>query len=489
MKKTVLIFPHQLFKDHELISKNSVVLIVEDAHFFYRFNFHKQKLIFHRATMHAYAAMLKERGIEIFYFDHEVCYKDPDVFLSFCNKNNIKELHYFDVADELLFQRLYAQSKKFDVQLIEYPNPSFLLSKKDVEQMLGFKKNYRMAFFYQAMRKKFNILVKNNKPFMDKWSFDEENRLKFSQSIKPASLLKESNSIFVKEAQHHIETFFPNNPGKSSPFMYPINHDEAKKHLKNFITKNLDNFGPYQDAIDENESFGFHSILSPLLNTGLVLPQEVIEEALSLVEKKNYKINSIEGFIRQILGWREFVRGVYVLQGNKQKDSNFFDHKNRLPQSFWDGTTKVKPLDVVIKKILECAYAHHIERLMVLGNFMLLAEIKPDDVYRWFMEMFIDAYDWVMIPNIYGMSQYSDGGLITTKPYCSTSKYILSMSHYKKEAWTKLWDALYWNFVSKNYKKLSAINRFKLMLSMFKKIKKETMEEHLSIAQNFLRDL
>lgn len=488
-KNYILIFPHQLFENHHLINKNSTLFLVEDPHFFYRFNFHKQKLVFHRATMQEYAHMLKKRGVNVIYFDHHLCKKNPEIVFIFCKENKIHHLNYFDLADEILHQRLHAESKKYNIEIIEHTSPSFFLSKEEVSQILGVKKNYRMASFYTKMRKKFKILVKNNKPFMNKWSFDEENRLKFSQATKSVSLAKENKSIIVEHAKNYIEIDFSNNPGDTTNFIYPINHQEAQIHLKKFISKNLNNFGPYQDAFDEHELFGFHSLLSPLLNVGLLLPDQVVQEVLFYIEKKEYKINSIEGFIRQILGWREFVRGIYVLHGSKQKNSNIFNHKNRLSKSFWDGTTTIKPIDVVIKKTLAYAYAHHIERLMVLGNFMLLTEINPNDVYSWFMEMYIDAYDWVMIPNIYGMSQYSDDGIMTSKPYCSSSKYILAMSHYKKEEWTSLWDSLYWNFIRKNYKKLLTIPRFKFMLSIFNKIKKETIQKHVLIAQNYLNTL
>jgi len=185
----------------------------------------------------------------------------------------------------------------------------------------------------------------------------------------------------------------------------------------------------------------------PLLNTGLITPQYIIKHTLSFTDIHDIPINSTEGFIRQIIGWREFVRAVYQIKGTEERTRNFWGFTRKIPESFWKGTTGIEPLDITIKKVLETGYCHHIERLMVLGNFMLLCEFDPDEVYRWFMALFIDAYDWVMVPNIYGMSQFADVGLMSTKPYISGSNYLIKMSDFKKGNWQETWDALFWRFM------------------------------------------
>jgi deoxyribodipyrimidine photolyase-related protein len=177
----------------------------------------------------------------------------------------------------------------------------------------------------------------------------------------------------------------------------------------------------------------------------------------------------VEGFIRQIIGWREFMFGVYVVAGEKHRNSNFFKHTNKLPKGFYDATTEIPPIDDVINHLNKYAYAHHIERLMILGNYLLLRKTKPTEVYRWFMELFIDSYDWVMVPNVFGMSQYADGGLMTTKPYISSSNYILQMSNYKKGDWCTHWDSLFWNFIGDHYDQLAKIPRMRFMITAFKK--------------------
>ena len=192
-------------------------------------------------------------------------------------------------------------------------------------------------------------------------------------------------------------------------------------------------------------------------------------------------LTSLEGFVRQIIGWREFVRAVYLLKGSQQRSTNFWGHTRKLPESFYTATTGVEPVDTTIRRLQKHAYTHHIERLMVLGNFMLLCEIDPDEVYRWFMEMFIDAYDWVMVPNIYGMNQYADGGLMTTKPYISSSKYILRMSDYEKGSWCDVWNSLYWRFINKHRDVFRKNPRMSFMVSAFDRMPDEKRNTHLSI--------
>lgn len=233
--------------------------------------------------------------------------------------------------------------------------------------------------------------------------------------------------------------------GNAESFRYPITTEQAVAGLEDFLDHRFSQFGEYEDAIDCDEPFLFHSVLTPALNIGLLSPQQIVDAALKRAD--DVPLNSLEGFIRQIVGSREYMRGVYRIHGRKQRSGNFWQHAQPMPRSFYDGTTGIEPVDTVIHRVLKYAYCHHIERLMILGNFMLLCEIHPHAIYQWFMEFFIDAYDWVMVPNVYGMSQHADGGLITTKPYISGSGYILKMSRFPKGNWCKIWDALYWRFI------------------------------------------
>ena len=226
-----------------------------------------------------------------------------------------------------------------------------------------------------------------------------------------------------------------------------------------------------------------------MINIGLLEPLDVVLRAVHFAEKNNIPINSTEGFVRQIIGWREFIRGMYQCKGSYSRTKNFWSFKRKIPKCFYDGTTGIDPIDNTIKTILKTGYCHHIERLMVLGNFMLLCEIEPDDVYKWFMELFIDAYDWVMVPNVYGMSLFADGGLFSTKPYISSSNYIRKMSNYKCGEWCEIWDGLFWRFIIKNESVFKMNPRTNMMVNLFKKMEETKKIKHLKIAEDFLSQL
>ncbi len=276
---------------------------------------------------------------------------------------------------------------------------------------------------------------------------------------------------------------FPDNPGSCASPQYPIDHDGAAEWLDTFLHERFHLFGDYEDAILKGESWLWHSVLTPMLNCGLLTPRQVVNETLAFAEKHDVPVNSVEGFVRQIIGWREFIHATYTDLGVEMRNGNHWNHTRPLPDSFYDGTTGIGPIDDTIHRILETGYCHHIERLMVLGGFMFLCEIDPDDIYRWFMEMFVDAYDWVMVPNAYAMSQHADGGLITTKPYFSGSNYIRKMSDWtgKEEAdgeganWAEIWDALYWTWIDKHADELAKNPRWAMMVSASKRMGEEKM--------------
>ncbi|MEL7115471.1 MAG: FAD-binding domain-containing protein, partial [Pseudomonadota bacterium] len=224
-------------------------------------------------------------------------------------------------------------------------------------------------------------------------------------------------------------------------------------------------------------------------NIGLLTPRQVLDATLAHADRHDVPLNSVEGFVRQIIGWREFMRATYEDLGVQMRTTNHWGHRRKLPASFYDGTTGIDPIDDTIKRILQTGYCHHIERLMVLGGFMFLCEFDPDDVYRWFMEMFVDSYDWVMVPNVYAMSQHADGGLITTKPYFSGSNYVRKMSHWPKGEWAEVWDGLYWRFIWNHREQLGNNPRWAMMCRTAAKMKDETMMAHLTRAETFLSQL
>jgi len=349
-----------------------------------------------------------------------------------------------------------------------------------------------MADFYKFQRKRLGILVDaDGQPEGGKWSFDEENRKKVPKKMldQIPPITKVKHDSIDDEARQYVESTFPDNPGNLTALHYPTSHAAAKRWLKQFLTKRFDNFGPYEDAIVQGESWLWHSVLTPMLNTGLLTPQQIIKETLSYAQKNEVSLASLEGFLRQIIGWREFIRATYEDIGVSMRTTNHWNHNRSIPDSFYDGTTGIDPIDDTIRRILDTGYCHHIERLMVLGGFMFLCEFDPDEIYLWFMEMFIDSYDWVMVPNAYAMSQHADGGQITTKPYFSGSAYIRKMSHYKTGPWSEIWDGLYWRWVWNHSDDLAKNPRWAMMCSMAKKMDAEKREKHLNVAKNYLAGL
>lgn len=342
-----------------------------------------------------------------------------------------------------------------------------------------------MNSFYIFQRKRLGLLLESDsQPLGGKWSFDSENRKKLPKNIEIPKPFVFRQDSYVKEAIEHVNKYFKNNPGSAEDFNYPISHLQAQHLLENFLNTKFELFGRYEDAISKHETVLFHSMLSAPLNIGLLSPEEVVRQALGFKDK--VPLASLEGFIRQIIGWREFMRAVYEIKGSEIRNSNSLSHNAKLPLSWYTGKTGIEPIDDTIQKILKSAYCHHIERLMLLGNFMLLSQIHPHDVYGWFMDMFIDAYDWVMVPNVYSMSQFSDGGTITTKPYFSSSNYVLKMSDYKKAEWCGIWDALFYNFLDVHRKVIDKNIRLKVLLKHLDKMSPEKRHDMQKLAKRYL---
>ena len=374
----------------------------------------------------------------------------------------------------------------------QYHSPSFL---NDDENLKNYfkegRKRYHQTQFYIEERKTRGILLGDaGEAKGGKWTFDTENRKKYPAKKTPPSVHYVETDTYYKEAIAYVEDHFKDNLGEvSETLLYPTNFSDAKKWLRQFLDHRFADFGAYEDAIVEGENILHHSVLTPMVNTGLLTPDFVINEAISFAKKEDIPINSLEGFVRQIMGWREFIRGVYVYHGGEERTKNFWKFKRKIPPSFYDGSTGIVPVDQTIKKVLQTGYCHHIERLMILGNFMMLCEFDPDAVYQWFMELFIDAYDWVMVPNIYGMSQFSDGGLFATKPYISGSNYLMKMSNYKKGEWQPIWDGLFWRFMNVHRDFFLKNPRLGMLVNMFDKMSAEKKETHITNAEKYLTSL
>jgi len=491
MSAVSIIFPHQLFKNNPCLKPEQKVVLIEEHLFFKQYRFHKQKLLFHRASMKFYAEYLQDQNFQIEYI--EAFHQNSDIrkLIAELSTAGIQEICFTEVTDNWLNKRIKTTAKKFSIHLKEFESPLFLNNLKEINSFFGSKKNSFQTEFYIHQRRKKNILIEpDGKPKDGKWSFDTENRSRFPKNQNAPELFFPEENGFVIEAKKYVLENFKNNCGDISyGWNYPTTFDEANKWLTQFFENRFYYFGKYEDALVEKEHLLHHSLLSPLLNTGLISPHEVIEKALCYAEKKNIPINSLEGFVRQIIGWREFIRAVYEQKGTEERTKNFWGFTRKIPPSFWNGTTGILPFDNVIHKILNTGYAHHIERLMVLGNFMLLCEFNPDEVYRWFMELFIDSYDWVMVPNVYGMSQFADGGIMATKPYISSSNYLLKMGDYPKGDWQKTWDGLFWRFMHVHRDFFQKNPRLGMLVKMFDKMPAEKQQAHLKNANLFLTKL
>jgi len=463
-----IILPNQLYYSIPL-NKEYNYYIIEEPRFFLDFKFHKLKLAYHRATMKKYYDFIKDNNYKIKYIE-------------FDNVNNkfykgLKEITIYDPYDHVLLKKL---KKIIKVNLLE--NQQFLIKPKELKL-----DKYSHESFYRMMRLKYNILLdKNNKPIGGKWSYDSENRVKLPDTITIPKIPKVKKNNYIDEAINYVNKHFPKNYGNLDNFIYPIDHKSALKWLDDFLKKRLKLFGKYEDAVSTKYHFIFHSVLSPMMNIGLLRDIEVLEISNNyyLKHEKSIPIASYEGFIRQIIGWRQYVYTLYILEGDKMRKSNLLNHKIKLNDDKWWNDIGITPINFLINKIKDYAYVHHIERLMFLSNWLLLNQIHPNEVYRIFMEWTIDAYDWVMVPNIYGMGQ-SASDIMMSRLYFSSSNYILKMSNFKNDEtnWVKIWDAVYYSFIKK-HKKIIASNYATAMQAKHYDNKTQKEQDEIELISN-----
>jgi deoxyribodipyrimidine photolyase-related protein len=491
MSAVSLVFPHHLFKNNPALKTGQPVFIVEEPLFFTQYKFHKQKLVFHRASMKAYCSYLQQQGYVVTYIEAQQKNSDIRNLLPYLRTQQITEIHYTDVTDCWLQQRLAVQAKKLSLNIVTYHSPLFVLTPEQSDSYFKNKKRFYQTDFYTHQRKQFKILVDEKlQPLGGKWTFDAENRLKYPKGKTPPEIHFPNATEFWREAKHYVEKNFPTHYGEvSDTFIYPTTFTESRAWLTQFLNIRFAEFGDFEDALVNTENILHHSVLTPMMNVGLLTPAEVLDEAITAGTANNIPLNSVEGFVRQILGWREFIRGVYETKGVTQRTTHYWKFTRKIPPSFWNASTGIAPVDDTIKKVLATGYCHHIERLMVLGNFMLLCEFDPDEVYKWFMELFIDSYDWVMVPNVYGMSQFADGGLMATKPYISGSNYLMKMSDYKKGDWQLIWDGLFWRFMHTHREFFLQNPRLGMLVKTFDKMPQEKQHKHVQIATDYLKTL
>lgn len=489
-KRLAIIFGNCLYSDHEILKPDieTIFFMAEDFGLCSNYKYHKHKLILILSAMRSYRDEIsKKHTIE--YFELNDSNKDlsfEDKLSITIKKYGVKEITTYYIENRFMRKRIEDYCKYKNIKLTLKDSPGFLTTNEQFAEYSSSYKRLLMNDFYIWQRKRLGILInKNGGPTNGKWSFDTENRKKLPKDIVIPSLPEIKRTKHTKEISDLIEKLFTDHPGSTGNFFLPTTKEQALLWFEDFLEKRFLNFGPYEDAFSNDKNFLFHSLLSPLMNIGLLTPSEVISSSLDFYDRKNLPYQSLEGFVRQIIGWREFVRGVYNTENLR---GNFFDNRRKLTDKWYLGKTGIPPLDTVIKRVIENAYAHHIERLMVISNMMLLTEINPNEVYRWFMELFVDSSDWVMEPNVYGMGQFADGGTFATKPYISGSSYILKMSDFERGEWCDIWDGLYWRFVNKNRDFFLKNQRMSMMVRMFDKIDKDRKRKITNLAENFIND-
>jgi deoxyribodipyrimidine photolyase-related protein len=497
MSTAILIFPHQLYWPHPFIHKDPAdierkIFIVEESLFFHEFKFHKLKIAFHLATIDAFAAKcqahLRRSPQRITCLDER---SDIRSLIPWLAKNGFQTIATLEPDDDWLKKRLTESCAQHRLTLAFKPNPGFLNTYQENQLLLPPQRKPFQTDYYISQRKRLKLLLDPyGKPIGGSWTYDSENRSKLPRGYAVPACASSPLPANFQAIVAFVEKHFPDSPGQLDHFPYAVTHEDALLRLQDFLQHRLFDFGAYEDAIEPRHDTLFHSVLSPYLNVGLLTPSQIIEATLQHHARHPMPIQSIEGFIRQIIGWREFMRAVYHSHGRKMRTRNFWQFTRPMPKAFYTATTGILPVDDAIRKTQRLAYAHHIERLMVLGNFMLLCEIHPDAVYRWFMELFIDAYDWVMVPNVYAMSQFADGGMITTKPYFSSSNYIQKMSSYKPDpAWKEPWDALFWRFMDTRRHYLQTNPRLRMLLKTYDTMPAARRESMRHIADSYLEKL
>jgi deoxyribodipyrimidine photolyase-related protein len=489
MKEALIIlgdqlFPLKFYQPH----KEKLIFMAEDVGLCTHYKYHKHKITFFLTSMRTFADDLKEHDFKVHYekLSDTTFLKHLEKFLT---KNKITSVTIGEIQDKFFEKSLTDFFKTHKIHLHILETPMFLCSRQDFKNYLFYHPKPFMKTFYEGERKRLKILLDTKgKPEGGHWSYDVENRKKAPKVLTNKDLVKHAPSIHLKDVSNIVNERFPKHPGSAENFWLPTDRKGALKSLRHFLNHHISDFGNYQDAITPRAPFLYHSVISPALNMGLITPEEVIHEVLKAKESdSDIPLASVEGFIRQVMGWREFVRGIYQNYSEIEESKNFFNHQGKLTQHWYEGTTGLPPVDDAIKKASEFGYCHHIERLMILSNVMLLGEVHPHEVHKWFMEMFVDSADWVMGPNVYGMGQFSDGGLFATKPYISGSNYILKMSDYKKGEWCDVWDGLFWRFIGKNEAFFAKNPRMNMMVVSLKKMDPTKKKKLLALAEDFIQ--
>jgi deoxyribodipyrimidine photolyase-related protein len=488
MKSALVLYPHQLFSVEHLPQVDTVFL-VEDPLLFgldqeHRMKLHKQKIILTRASMRRYAEeILWPTGQKVEYIELDPFMQTRDVLE---RVHKFDRTFMFDPTHEILTSKLLEARRDMgeDAPAIEFlANPNFYLKEHEVRQYFAERHVHPFDEFYQWQRERFNILLEDYKPIGGSWMID-------AKQTKPAGQLPSfaafGDNKWVQEAVTFVNEHFADNPG-STDFIWPTSHKEAASWLHDFVTHRLDAYGLHTDQFLHDAPWLYHSALAASLNIGLLSPQQVVSAALKRHAANPVPLESLEPLIRNVLGHREFMRGIGIVGGKTISESNPLKANRHLTPSWYEGTTGLPVFDDLVHKLLARGYAHHSERLLIAGSLMTVCEIHPSEVRRWFSELFVDAHDWALVPQLYTLTQFADTTTLQGGPYICTSKSLIDRSDYERGEWANVWDGLYWRYIekhravfSKNAKMRSVVQRLDRLDADQKRIMHYRAEDFLN---------
>ncbi|MFK7792371.1 MAG: cryptochrome/photolyase family protein [Devosiaceae bacterium] len=447
---------------------------------------HKKKLAFVFSCMRHFAAELEQTGHTVRY----VRLDDPENTGDFTGEvkraladGNFDQLVVTEPGEYRVMEVIRAWQDDFDVPVLVREDTRFIASLERFEAWAAGKKQLRMEYFYREMRRETGLLMDGDDPVGGQWNFDKDNRKSLPKHVEFPKRLSFAPDEITRVVMALVESRFGNHFGDLEPFGMPVTREDALKVLEHFIAECLPQFGDYQDAMADGEAFLFHSTISAAMNIGLLLPLEACEAAEAAHRAGDAPLNAVEGFIRQILGWREYVRGLYWLKMPDYKQLNALEADRPLPDFYWTGETDMACLADAITTTKKHAYAHHIQRLMITGNFALLAGVHPDAINDWYMVVYADAYEWVELPNTHGMAIFADGGIMASKPYAASGAYIDRMSDHCKTCRYDVkvkngpdacpFNYLYWDFIARNGERLKGNPRMGMIYRSFERTGEE----------------
>jgi len=475
-------------------SKDTVVMaeVMDEASYV---RHHPKKIAFVFAAMRKFAAQLRDDGWDVRYTeldDTANAGSIPGELLRRAEESGADEV----IATEPGEWRLIEALNDAPVKVRQLSDDRFLASHEEFERWAKGRKALRMEYFYRDMRRKTGLLMEGDDPVEGKWNFDHDNRKPAPDEVDFGGPMRFEPDETVAAVLDLVERQFPDNFGRLRPFWFATDRGQARQALSHFITHALPKFGDFQDAMLDDNRFLYHAIISPYLNAGLLTPLEICKAAEQAYTDGHAPINAVEGFIRQIIGWREYVRGIYFLEGPDYPRRNALNHQRALPDLYWGGETQMRCLSKAVEQTRDEAYAHHIQRLMVTGNFALLAGVNPTELHDWYLRVYADAYEWVEAPNTVGMSQFADGGIIASKPYVSSGSYINRMSdHCKKCAYSVTkktgegacpFNLLYWHFMDRHRDRFGKNPRMGQMYATWDRMDPDRRETVLKEAEAFL---